>query len=304
MDDMNARLNGSFYDQDPTAYFRNRVSLLALRAVKGEELADLLGFQWGNLYVGVEGVERTPEEADDITIRFVVAESQVLLHHAAEAAVRLFLAHAANPACPWLEMAALLNFTDFRDRLDELAAPVVPDWVRDGAAWVLLGRSPGNVDDQAIEVLDPSIRLIRALARRLHEDKNLYNAAKHGMTLVPGVGYFSIRAEDGQPVVEADGTQVMYLERQTASPTEWSWHQTTRWVSPQAALMLTELTLVLMDGIWSGARARYLQEPHKGLKLVTAEGVDAVLQEFAKTSGSKFSLNVGTEERPPKRPKC
>jgi hypothetical protein len=304
MDDMDARLNRSFYDQDPTTYFRNRSSLLALRAVKGEELAGLLGFQWGNLYVGAEAVDRTPEEEEDLTTRFVVAESQVLLHHAAEAAVRLFLAHAANPACPWLEMAALLNFTEFRNHLDQLAAPVVPDSLRDGAAWVFLGRSPGNVDDQALEALEPSIRLIRALARRLHEDKTLYNAAKHGMTMVPGVGSFSIKTEDGQPVIAEDGTQVMYLERQTASPTEWSWHQTTRWVSPQAALMLTELALVLMDGIWSGARSRYLQEPHKGLKLVTAEGVDAVLHEFAKTSGSKFSLNVGRQERPPKRPKC
>jgi len=151
MDETKARLNGSFYDQDPTAYFRNRASLLALRAVKGEELADLLGFQWGNLYVGVEGVDRTPEEADEITTRFVVAESQVLLHHTAEAAIRLFLAHAVNPECPWLEMAALLNFNEFRNHLDQLAAPSVPDSLRDGASWVLLGRAPESIDDKARE---------------------------------------------------------------------------------------------------------------------------------------------------------
>jgi hypothetical protein len=297
MDDVNARLNGSFYDQDPTAYFRNRASLLALRAVKGEELADLLGFAWGNLVIGVEGVERTPEEEDDITTRFVVAESQVLLHHASEAAIRMFLAHAANPECPWLEMAALLNFNEFRDSLDELAAKVAPDWVRDGAGWALLGRAPGDVDDGARAALDPSIRLLQALARRLHEDKNLYNAAKHGMALLPGVGSFSIQTEDGDPVLGTDGTQVMYLERETASPTEWHWRQTTRWVSPQAALALTHMALALMDGMWTVAKARYLGEPLV-VRLVPAGAVDAVLREFAKTSGNRFSLNVGTQERP------
>jgi len=299
--DVMARLNRSFYDQDPTAYFRNRASLLALRAVKGEELSGLLGFQWGNLVIGTGGVERTPEEEEDIASRFVVAESQVLLHHASEAAIRMFLAHAASPECPWLEMAALLNFNEFRDRLDELAAPVAPSWVRDAAGWVLLSRPPGNIDDRAREALNPSVRLLQALARRLHEDKNLYNAAKHGMTLLGGVGSFSINTEDGEPVLGADGTQVTFLERQNASPTDWLWRETTRWVSPQAAFAMTHLSLALMDGMWRVAKAHYLDDPLDGVSLVTAEAVDAVLREFAKTSGTRFSLNVGTQERPPKK---
>jgi len=122
------------------------------------------------------------------------------------------------------------------------------------------------------------------------------------MTLLSGVGSFSIQTEDGQPVIAEDGTQVMYLERQTASATEWSWHQTTRWVSPQAVLAMTHVTFVLMEGMWRVAKARYLDEPLKGgPSLVTKEAVDAVLREFAKTSGSRLSLNVGKQERPPRK---
>ncbi|MGC4112990.1 MAG: hypothetical protein QM747_21740 [Nocardioides sp.] len=228
-----------------------------------------------------EGPERTPEEEEGMTTRFVVAESQVLLHHAAEAALRMFIAHSANPDCPWLEMAALLDFREFRDQVDQIATSVVPRWVEEGAGWVMLGRAPQGMDDAAREALQPSLRLLQALARRVQEDKNLYNAAKHGMTLLPGVGSIALTGEDGQSFLGAEGTQVMYLERDA----EWTWSRTTRFVSAHEAFALTQAAILLMDSMWRVAKVRYLDEDAPvEISLVSAELVEGVLTEF-KSSG-------------------
>ena len=71
-------------------------------------------------------------------------------------------------------------------------------------------------------------------------------------------------------------------------------------MSPQAALGLTHMARAVMDGMWRVAKARYLGEPLV-VRLVSAGDVDAVLREFAKTSGTRFSLNVGMQERPSKK---
>ncbi|VXB26324.1 hypothetical protein [Nocardioides sp. AX2bis] len=299
--DWPTRLNASFYDQDPTAYFRDRMSLLALRATRGPDLTDLMGFRWGSLLVGRDPAQRSPEEEAERTTRFVVAESQVLLHHAAEAAIRTFLAHASNADTPWLAMSALQNHREFRDRVAELAAPAAPDWVREGAGWALLGLAPAAMDTDAEAVLAPSLRVLQALAQRVNGDANLYNSAKHGMTLLPGIESVALETEDGQPLVCADGTRVTYLERSATSRAEWTWSQTTRWVSPQGAFSLTQLAVLLIEAVWRVARWRYVDVPLGQVRLVDASLVDTVLSEFAAADTARLSLRIGTQPRPPRK---
>ena len=51
--------------------------------------------------------------------RFQVLESTVLAHHAFEALVRLYLAHAADTTCPWIEVAAETSFGAFKSRVND-----------------------------------------------------------------------------------------------------------------------------------------------------------------------------------------
>ncbi len=118
-----AALNERFYEASPHEYFDQRLGLLLLAAGKPEEVEKLLQ---GGISFGQLGLRATQDEAQHATEspetkqrkreRFITAEAEVLLHHASEALLRLYLAHepvigadgppAIHP-CPWLQIARL-----------------------------------------------------------------------------------------------------------------------------------------------------------------------------------------------------
>lgn len=77
------------------------------------------------------------DDADEEDLsRYAVAESSVLLHHAAETLFRLYLAHRELPPCPWLEVSRLRNFAAFKKQAEALShKPTAHDAVlgREGA---------------------------------------------------------------------------------------------------------------------------------------------------------------------------
>src|SRR5690348_10436328 len=102
------RLNAEFYRASPHTYFRDRLQMLALRAVNPTVIDEAVGDEgitWGRLHLVADGhpnaSPETAAEREDAHSRFLVAESQVLLHHTAEALLRMYLAHETYPACPW-----------------------------------------------------------------------------------------------------------------------------------------------------------------------------------------------------------
>ncbi|MBI5735868.1 MAG: hypothetical protein HY997_08395, partial [Mycolicibacterium neoaurum] len=46
-------------------------------------------------------------------------ETVVILHHAVEMLLRLFYAHVENNDCPWLEVASLVNFAEFKGKVGQ-----------------------------------------------------------------------------------------------------------------------------------------------------------------------------------------
>ena len=66
-------------------------------------------------------LDRSTEARDDLHVAFLVTESQAVLHHVSEALIRLFLAHADGGDCPWMEVAALRNFSKFKQEVAVLA---------------------------------------------------------------------------------------------------------------------------------------------------------------------------------------
>lgn len=294
--------NELFYSQQPTSYFRDRLTLLGLRAARSDELADVIGdgFVWGKLHIGGGDDEDLNEDEEETRLtRFVITESQVLLHHTSETLIRMFLAHAGRPQCPWLEMAALMDFKTFRAQVSELAASSWPRALRDDVANVFLGgTSTAEPAPWWDETVDACVQLLQMLARRLNADSNLYNGAKHGMTLIPGEGSLGVFDEAGTPVTGSNGTQLVYLERERVDRGEFKWHQTTRWLNPQQAIWMTTLAISQIEALWTVARWHYLDQPYEGLNLVTAEALDAAVNGFPKPGSiTQFRQVIGVERR-------
>lgn len=277
-------MNRSFYGAEPTAYFRDRLTMLGLRAAKGSELAELVagGVEWGQLRISRVGPELSDEEGQARTDRFVITESQLLLHHVSESLIRMFLAHSGGPECPWMELSALRLPGVFPAKVKALAANVWPREIEEDVAIVFMRGIPQDPDDEWNESRDAGVRLVRLLARRLLEDGDLYNSAKHGMTVIPGHGSFNLLTEEGEPVMGSNGTQIMYLVREKVSKTEVDWHEKTQWLNPEEAAWLTEMAICQLEALWEVARWRYLDEPLDGMRLVSNEAIDTAITKFPK----------------------
>lgn len=308
------RLNREFYATKPSTYFRDRLTLLAFRAVKSDELAGVLGdgLAWGSLRIVPDNAEATEEEQSKLVAeqeRFVVTESQILVHHAAEALLRMFLAHEGNPECPWLRMSALMNVAEFRKEAKELAKSAWPREREAAAGWVFLGGVPSDPSAEWIEHRDASVRLLRILAQRVNGDKNLYNSAKHGLTALGGVGSLHfIPAEPGAPTPDftaglitreallgVEGVNVTYLEREGSQKTGFTWFHKTQWINPEKAAWLTHLAVIQMEALWAVAKWHYLDEPPQGVQVVASEALDA-LKDFPRGGAvQSFRRSVATE---------
>lgn len=294
-------LNREFYSADPASYFRQRLNLLALHGAQLPEMEDVFarGFEWGRIRVG--GAELSPRASElddgDAVTGFLIVETQVLLHHAAEAFVRLFIAHVEGPECPWLAMSAFLDFRKFRDTVAELAASIWDAKWRDGVRYTFAPFS--STDPERTAYLDEGVeqceRLIRKVAGILDSDKNLYNSAKHGLTILAGQRAFQVTADGGQPIVGVSGHALSYLERQKPIGEPATWLQTTKWPNPQREAWLCELVISQIELLWAVARWRYTNTTPAGFAFVTKEALDIATFGFPASSVNSFRRPIVQE---------
>lgn len=220
-------LNSTFYGAEPAVYFRMKLTLLLLVAGREDEVGALIdgGVQYQDL------VLMTEEDGDERVSRarlqaYLVAESESVLHHAAETLIRLFLAHADIPACPWLEVAGLLSFREFRRRNADLVDMAERGELDEAIRDVFLAG-----DDSAAEYVEPARRLLMMAAIRLRDDANAYNSVKHGFAVQPGNAGFSITPSDGSGTpFSAGGPALSYLERERTADGGATWYTKTKWV--------------------------------------------------------------------------
>ncbi len=295
-------LNEEFYSgHTPSTYFRDRLTLLALRAAKPEALTDAAGdgILWGQLWFAGDDEANAdmPEGYEDAArTRFIATESQVLFHHTVEALLRMLLAHEGSPECPWLRIAAQKDPGAFRVAVAELAESSWPQERTARVAEVLMGGVPKEPTPEWIEHRDNAIRLIRMLAARLNDQSTLYNAAKHGLTMIGGTASIhfvpaaqspdepefdpaapSAKVINERGVVGANGINAVYLEREGKAKTGYTWHHVTRWFSPEEAAPLTHVSLILMDALWTVAKVRYLDHaPPAQVQWINGEVFEAL----------------------------
>jgi hypothetical protein len=220
-------------------------------------------------HAGVTAKIGDDAEVDSASVvKYVSTESQVLLHHAAETVVRLFLAHRDTPPCPWLEMAGETIFWQFKDRVDrEIVQHQRPGVLEAQAALAFLGRreaGPAEDLDVWTDAAQNLAAFLRTVAERWLKEANVYNTMKHGLAVLPGNALFQLLDEDGKPLRLGEGVSVEFLE-----PTRWEagrryWQLTTKWLDVQESLGLVEIACMMIDSLWSVARCRYVGSPAAG----------------------------------------
>lgn len=275
-------LNKKFYQGSPHEYFNRRLHSLLLSVADSEMTRAALaeGIRFGSLSV------RSADSYDQVkSENYAAIESTVLFHHAAEALMRLYLAHCDLSPCPWLEVARLRNFSEFKGRLDKLSTELANDAEGDR----LLDIFRGSGDPEELELPATSeelnadrhglISFIRYIARRLLDEGNLYNSAKHGLAISGGnVGIeFGTESLDA-PIIAHSGPSLTYLEVVTGENNTKTWAQTIKWVRTSANLGLIHLIASQIESLWNVARARYTTEVEFTVHPVPKRVLDSILK--------------------------
>ena len=215
-------------------------------------------------------------------------ECVLVLHHASETLLWLFFAHSEKQDCPWLGMAASVNFAEFKEKV---GTALRNGFDRDAVALVFLGGI--DPDDAALvaqanefnDTVSAWQLLLETAAHTVLSESFLYNAAKHGLTIVhtDESTQMAFAPPGGDPVQLLAGSQFAYLHRpQTPGAkggTEW-------WVSLTQTLADQDIEIVFLiqravSSLWNVARRRYTGQAGEAW-LVSAQVVhDAIYSPVA-----------------------
>ncbi|NTV39388.1 MAG: hypothetical protein HGA51_05455 [Demequinaceae bacterium] len=216
-----------------------------------------------------------------------VVESVNLLHHAAEALLRQYLAHRGAPDCPWLENARQRSPVEFKAAVSELrdaSGPGYREELVDVFCGPVAGRTPAAMANIALAG-DGLKALLAYAADILLDEAGMYNAVKHGLAAVPGTRRIppEVLAAGGGAIMRGDGLSLLTLEP-VGEGGERRWAVVIRYIDVAENAAITDLIGQQLENLWAVARARYVGAPMGRLHPVTqemahrarcAEGLDA-----------------------------
>lgn len=272
-----SELNATFYQDDPSEYLLVKIEAVTLMLASSDVLAAVYESE---RIVGVSRRGGSPVPSKEARDRFVRTECVLLLHHACETLLRLFFAHVDKDDCPWLGMATSVNFTEFKEKVN---AALRSGFDRNAVALVFLGGTDptdANLTVTAAEFNDTTDAwqlLLETAAETVLSESFLYNAAKHGMTVVhtdetTRMALTPAAGED--PIRLAAGSQFAYLHKPqkpgTKGGTEW-------WVSlthtlPDQDIEIAQLVQRAVSSLWNVARRRYTGQSGE-VSIVAADAV-------------------------------
>lgn len=253
------QLNEEFYRAKPYDYFRQRLLSVLLIASDSEHVTSALR---EGLSLGVIAVKDVDRGSKEDTTAYISTESIVLLHHTTEALFRLYFAHAGSPACPWLEASRITFGGEFKTRVNELLSSLDSAEARSDVLKVFrlfdtyesAASSFGGTEEKWLEQAQGVIDLLRLAGHRLVSEGPLYNAAKHGLTVVAGERGIELGSQPDL-VIGRHGPSNEFL---TVNRDSGHWEQRTTWVEIDATLGVTYLLVREMEALYDIARARYL----------------------------------------------
>lgn len=232
-DDTIGELNRRFYSVCPADYLDTRRAVLTSLEVEADDEDGRLELE-----------------------RFRVLECTVLAHHAFEALVRLYLAHAIDTTCPWLEVAGETSFAAFKSRVkEEIIDRSVSSLTEQAVPLVFLGSL--DVTDEQRTLACNTASFLRSFARTWLDEAHLYNAAKHGLAVVPGRASLALGDTEGTLRSFGNGTAIDFLESGPWQDDVRQWSLTTVWTSAEETLVKIEVACMLINSLWAVARRRF-----------------------------------------------
>lgn len=257
-------LNHEFYRADPTDYIQRRVRALVISVADSPALADalVLGVRYRTIQVRREPDEESDKDAAEA---YASLESTNLLHHAAECMLRLYLAHADIPPCPWLEVSRLRTPREFKERVEQLRDTLQEPETVDTLRTIFFGNpSPEPLGwsftpEEWQRKTDGLVMLVEYLCTTVLGDAALYNATKHGLAVVGGNSGLKVSATGEELTISTEGPGLTYLDITPASaPGGRRWTKNLTFVRTEANLGLIEVIAFYIRSLWGIARVRYL----------------------------------------------
>lgn len=290
-------LNRRFYGNpaSPHVYVRHRVRALMLAGTSDEKLREAQqGVRFGNFVAGWPHGDPLLEEP--VVRGYVLAESVVMFHHAAEALIRMVLAHLDEPECPWLEMRRL-TFAGYKQAIDKLRDSLEDDTVRSRLMRVFYGtEGPGTsshrvVNEQWHDLADGVSEMLAVLITHLQAEGDLYNAAKHGLAAVGGEDHLKLLPEQSDlPLLSADGHCLTYLTLDPSSP---RWMRTVSWINAEERLALATMASNFMENLWVTARAKYAPDlDGQELPKLLGPSILRQMQQIVSTAAGNVTISM------------
>lgn len=257
-------MNRSFYGTRPWQYFRQRQRYLLLAAGAPEKLSEIgrEGVKVGRLaYTLTDDADGGTEEEENRK-SYLLAESEVLMHHASETLLRIYLAHEGLPECPWLNMARVRSPGEFKQRVEKRFARSDVGANRVQLAQVFFGTDQREniTPTPDADAWEQGIANIESFLRhyaRHFLDPDSYNALKHGLAVQTGEA--GMQLGDGD-LIKVHGTALEFLSLRRDQHGRQRWNMTTRWIDVDKTMTFVYLATALIESIWNIARARYLGE--------------------------------------------
>ncbi|GAB3552280.1 hypothetical protein GCM10027404_22610 [Arthrobacter tumbae] len=253
------QLNKRYYETNPHDYLEFRLISLIAFVDESPRMATQVaeGVEFAGLKMSVPDLDSA--DAVEKKVKYASADSIVLLHHACEILLRLYLAHSERDPCPGVAMSSLTNFAEFKRAVAKLQTSLdTTERIADLLEVVSYSKTnePFELsDEQWAEHAEGLKAVFQFAAETFLNDSPLYNAAKHGFAVIPHNVGMSLEVSEDFPM-KKDGPALTYLER-TTKDGETAWQASTQWVSAQWNLAWVKVIVDQIENLWNSAKAHY-----------------------------------------------
>jgi hypothetical protein len=264
-------LNRRFYTRPgPQEYFTNRFTAL-MRQIGQTAPTEDTTYTYGGLSV-TDGPDDNPDDADEAKEecdRFAALDATVLLHHASESLVRLYLAHSERNPCPWVALAEMKQPRVFPAKLRNLKERLQrgdPELLDDLMEVFTYSKTSEHLAEPVTnesweEHREAIAALLQFCTTRLLDDSNLYNSAKHGFGVSAGEAGIAVG-----DLIETRGPSISFLDFNPRANIPWN--IATTWVNPERYLTAVFLISQQLGNLWNCARMHYRHEKAEPFRIV------------------------------------
>lgn len=250
-------VNDWYFSSNPADYFRGRLQMLVVGASRTDEIRGFLadGVEFAGLRISFSADQNSVNASgsrSDEHDPFIVLDSQHLLHHSCETALRLFFAHGPGVQVPWIEVAAIRSARDFKRLVKSRFLSGTID--RDDLALRCVGRTTcpqGWTEQEWIDCIDTYVEMMIAFARVFIDQAGAYNSIKHGLGTAASEVQMSLAG------ISSSGPSIAYVEPRVGGPNR-QWSVRTDWVDLERSFQLIALGIKVIDSIWKRGRSQWL----------------------------------------------